>query len=137
MYYCRPMTEPEVQMVVDWWRGWNNANLDRDDLSLHGFLGVRNDLHVPCGACFLYLTSNSKVAQIGYPVSSPDERLTSRDRMMGLDAAIAGAKKAALDLGYKRIISLSSKSGLTGIYKRQGFVDLPVHDFLVYGVTDP
>lgn len=137
MYYGRPMTEPEVPVVIDWWRTWNKRALDRDDISAHGFIGVKRDLNVPCGACFLYLTSNSKVAQVGYPVSCPDERLTARDRMMGLSAAIELARNTALALGYRRIISLSSKSGLTGIYERLGFSDLPVHDFLVYGVTEP
>lgn len=124
-------------MVREWWERQNGSVLEQDDLPAHGFIGVLKKTHSPAAVCFLYLSSNSRVAQIGYPMVSPNEMFSSRMRAEALKSAIRGAMDLALSLGQKRIIALCDKTGISGLYEGEGFLPMPHHKFHVFGMTEP
>ena len=137
--YFREIVESDFPMISEWWFLSNKIHLDRDAVPNHGFIAVQKDcsLHIPLAATFLFLSSNSKLAQIAYPVACPSDMFTARERHEAISGCIKKCTEAAVSLGYKQIISLADKNGLGKIYESSGFLKMKDHSFYALGITDP
>lgn len=135
----RPYTPADFLMVSRWWFEWEEISLEPHHLPNDGFIvsvWKGKDL-IPAAAAFLFIPANSKVCQIGYPVSSPSENLSPRERHAALKTAIDQCLQAAIKIGAKEVIALSDKSGISGVYEKLKFRKIRAHTFLAYGNGDP
>lgn len=139
MITVRPFVEEDFPMISKWWKNWNGVHLERDDVPNHGFVAETSvdDTKMAVASCFLYISNNSKVFHIGYPVACSTKSVLIKEKHEGLEACIKACTNAAVNLGGKRVISMSDKRGLSRIYSRLGYVTLRQHSFHVYGVTEP
>jgi len=127
----RPFSEKDFPDISEWCFKWRNKHIDRDMLSNHGFVAcaVYDHIFLPVACAFLYVCSNSRSVQIGFPVSNPNAEISSRDRLDGLKAAISACHVTAVNIGAKHIVSVSDNPGIGRIYDKMGFKTPSEHRF--------
>lgn len=116
-------------LVFKWWRKHRGVSVDINAISPVGLVAYAGE--DPLAIAWLFL-SNSKLAQIGWPVTNPDSPLAMKSEAVELLIEALGL--LAKNCGYKRLITFSSSNGLTRKFEKQGFTKMMPHDVLIKAI---
>lgn len=136
---CRPFTKEDLPIISTWWEFHRGKALDYSLLPFDGFVSLKKfgeEDFYPVAAAFLYLSLNSRLAQVGYFVTAPPI-VERKYRYLGLRMATESCVASAISKGYKEISAMVDSSGIGGLLEGIGFCKIPDHTLYAIGVTEP
>lgn len=113
--------------VKRWWHVHNESNLEELVISDTGVIVEK--FGEPIAAGWIYFSSNSKLAQIGWVVSRP--KLGPKERVIAIYDVLDSLELLAREQGFEVLQMISNKSGLTKMAISSGFQKISEHDVVV------